>query len=112
MAELDSPYLALLKDRINLRDIPFSDRGSRLLVFQGKDHFEIKLAERWFKIDQQLASYRQRPPILDEWHFTDEHGTPLELEITTYPQRIDCRSSLGTFSIVFADTESLLITLP
>jgi putative isomerase len=112
MTELDSPYLALLKNRIDLRHIPFSERGSRLLVFQDNDHLQIKLAERWFKIDQQLSSYRQRPPILDEWRFTDEHGTPLELEITTYPHRIDCRSSSGTFSIVFADTESLLITLP
>jgi putative isomerase len=112
MTDWSSPYLELLKNRINLRQIPFSERGSRLLLFQDNDHFQIKLAERWFKIDQQLSSYRQRPPILDEWRFTDEHGMPLELEITTYPHRIDCHSSLGTFSIVFADTESLLITLP
>src|SRR5512136_2674963 len=102
MTELDSPYLALLKDRINLTRIPFSERGSRLLLFQDNDHFQIKLAERWFKIDQQLSSYRQRPPILDEWRFTDERGAPLELEIVTYPHRIDCRSAAGTFSIVFA----------
>ena len=112
MIELESPYLALLKDRINLTRIPFSERGSRLLLFQADDHFQIKLAERWFKIDQQLSSYRQRPPILDEWRFTDEHGTPLKLDITTYPHRIDCHSASGTFSIVFADTETLLITLP
>ena len=112
MTELDSPYLALLKNRINLTRIPFSERGSRLLLFQDDDHFQIKLAERWFKIDQQLSSYRQRPPILDEWRFTDEHGTPLKLDITTYPHRIDCHSASGTFSIVFADTETLLITLP
>jgi putative isomerase len=112
MSDWSSPYLELLKNRVNLRQIPFSERGSRLLVFQSNDHLQIKLAERWFKIDQQLSSYRQRPPILDEWRFTDEHGAPLELEITTYPHRIDCRSAIGTFSIVFADTESLLITLP
>jgi glycogen debranching enzyme len=34
------------------------------------------------------------------------------LDITTYPHRIDCRSESGAFSIVFADTETLLITLP
>jgi len=112
MSDWSSPYLELLRNRINLRHIPFSERGSRLLLFQDGDHLQIKLAERWFKIDQQLSSYRQRPPILDEWRFTDEHGVPLDLEITTYPHRIDCHSSLGTFSIVFADTESLLITLP
>ncbi|NTU64650.1 MAG: hypothetical protein HGB05_14925, partial [Chloroflexi bacterium] len=112
MNDWSSPYLELLKNRINLRRIPFSERGSRLLVFQDNDHLQIKLAERWFKIDQQLSSYRQRPPILDEWRFTDEHGAPLELEITTFPHRLECHSSVGTFSIVFADTESLLITLP
>src|SRR5512134_3969449 len=112
MSDWSSPYLELLKNRINLHQIPFSERGSRLLVFQDHDHFQIKLAERWFKIDQQLSSYRQRPPILDEWCFTDEHGTPLELAVTTYPHRLDCQSALGTFSIVFADTETLLITLP
>ena len=26
-----------------------------------------------------------------------EHGAPLELEVTTYPHRIDCHSSQGTF---------------
>lgn len=112
MSDWSSPYLELLKNRINLTHIPFSERGSRLLLFQDRDHFQIKLAERWFKIDQQLSSYRQRPPILDEWRFTDEHSTPLDLDITTYPHRIDCHSSAGDFSIVFADVESLLITLP
>ncbi|HSD83792.1 MAG TPA: trehalase family glycosidase [Anaerolineae bacterium] len=112
MNELDSPYLTLLKDRIDLRQIPFSERGSRLLLFQDGDHLQIKLAERWFKIDQQLTSYRQRPPLLDEWRFTDGDGTPLKLEITTYPHRLDCRSAVGTFSIVFADAETLVITLP
>src|SRR5512139_1448794 len=112
MNNWSSPYLELLRNRINLRQIPFSERRSRLLLFQDNDHLQIRLAERWFKRDQQLSSYRQRPPILDEWRFTDEHGAPLGLEITTYPHRIDCHSSLGTFSIVFADSESLLITLP
>jgi glycogen debranching enzyme len=112
MTDWSSPYLELLKNRINLRDIPFSERGSRLLLFQDNDHFQIKLAERWFKIDQQLSSYRQRPPIVDDWRFTDGHGTPLDLKIDTYPHRIDCHSASGTFSVVFADTESLLITLP
>ena len=107
-----SPYLELLKNRINLQTIPFSERGSRLMVFRGNEHFAIKLAERWFKVDQQLASYRTRPPILDDWVFVDGDGTPLPLEITTYPDRIECRSKVGTFTIVFADTETLLITLP
>ena len=64
---LDSPYLNLLKNRINLRQIPFSERASRLMVFQSDHHFTIKLAERWFKLQGQLAAYRERPPLIDRW---------------------------------------------
>ena len=67
----DSPFLALLKNRINLHHIPFSERGSRLLVFRKDDYLQVRLAERWFKRDRQLSSYRQRPPLVDEWRFTD-----------------------------------------
>lgn len=65
LTEVSSPYLALLKNRINLRQIPFSERGSRLMVFRSENHFLVRLAERWFKLDQQLSSYRQRPPLID-----------------------------------------------
>ncbi len=83
-----------------------------MLLFQTDHQFSISLAERWFKIDQQLSSYRQRPPIIDEWMFTDEAGNPLELDITSYPHRIDCYTARGVFTISFVDTETLLITLP
>lgn len=108
----DCPYLNLLKDRINLRQIPFSERGSRLMVFQENHHLQIRLAERWFKREGQLAAYRDRPPLIDEWRFTDGEGRPLELELTTYPHRIDCHTVVGTFSLIFVDTETLLVTLP
>src|SRR5512143_342741 len=68
---LASPYLRLLKNRINLRQIPFSDRASRLLLFQANHHFTIRLAERWFKLAGQLAAYRERPPLIDHLVFTD-----------------------------------------
>ncbi|MBP7689243.1 MAG: hypothetical protein KA765_15105 [Thermoflexales bacterium] len=112
MTASGSPYLALLKNRINLREIPFSERGSRLLIFQTDQHFAVRLAERWFKVDQKLSSYRQRPPLIDEWCFTDEIGTPLAFTVTTYPHRVDAHTSRGTFTIVFEDTETLLIVLP
>jgi hypothetical protein len=112
MLKSDSPYLAVLKDRINLSQIPFSERGSRLLIFKTNHHFNVRLAERWFKVDQQLAGYRDRPPIIDEWCLTDESGIPLELDMTTYPHRIDCRTARGVFTIAFVDTETLLLTLP
>ncbi len=108
----DSPYLTLLKNRINLRQIPFSERGSRLLVFHSDHHLLVRLAERWFKRDQQLTSYRERPPIIDNWTFIDEDGQPLDFKLVTYPHRIDCQTQVGTFSLTYLDSETLLISLP
>jgi glycogen debranching enzyme len=108
----DSPYLNLLKNRINLRQIPFSERGSRLMVFRGNHHLQIRLAERWFKREGQLTAYRDRPPLIDEWCFTDGEGRSLELELTTYPHRIDCHTAIGAFTLTFVDTETLFLALP
>ncbi len=91
-----SPFLNALKDRINLRHIPFSDRGSRLMVFRQNDHLQVRLAERWFKLDHQLSSYRNALP------FT----------ATTYPHCIIFHTAVGDYWLVFVDQETLLLTLP
>ena len=108
----NSPYLQLLKNRINLGRIPFSERSSRLMLFHSGSHFTVRLAERWFKVEGSLSAYRKRPPLIDHWTFTDGDGQPLDLEITTYPHGVDCSTRIGRFSLIFADTESLLVTLP
>ena len=74
-----SPYLALLKNRVNLNQVPFSERGARLMLFRADNHFKIRLAERWFKLDNQLAGYRTRAPIVDAWTLTDATGDALPL---------------------------------
>jgi glycogen debranching enzyme len=107
-----SEYLNLLKDRINLRQIPFSERGSRLLIFQVGQHLTFRLAERWFKREGQLDAYRQRAPLIEGWIFTDKDGHPLDVKLTTYPHRIDFETSIGTFSLAFVDAETVLLTLP
>lgn len=107
-----SPFLLSLKNRIDLYTIPFSERGSRLLVFRGDNFLRVRLAERWFKLDQKLSSYRQRPPIVDELCFTDEAGQILPVELSSYPHRVDSQTPLGVFTVTFADNETLLITLP
>ncbi len=112
MSDIRSPYLELLKNRIDLHQIPFSDRGSRLLVFQSDHSLQVRLAERWFKLDQKLSSYRQRPPLIEHWKFTDEHGNPLTYEMATYPHRLDFRTPIGMFSLCFVDTETILFLLP
>jgi hypothetical protein len=72
----------------------------------------VRLAERWFKREGQLSSYRQRPPLLDEWRFTDDAGRPLAFELTTYPHCVDCQTARGVFSLTFVDAETLLVALP
>ncbi len=102
----------MLKNRINLRQIPFSERGSRLLIFRSDHYLQVRLAERWFKIDQQLASYRQRAPLIDRWQLTNGEGQPLDFELVTYPHRLDFQTSIGAFRLAFVDTETLLLVLP
>lgn len=108
----ESPFLDLLRDRINLSDIPFSERGSRLMVFRSGRGLAVRLAERWFKVDQKLSGYRQRPPLLDAWTFTDGDGQALDLEPSTWPHRVDLATRAGLFSLVFVDPETLMLRLP
>ena len=109
---LDSPYLKLLKNRIDLRHVPFTERGSRLLIYRNDDHFCIRLAERWYKRTGQLSAYRQRPPIIEQFQFTNEQGEPLKIEVSSYPHCLECQTDIGNFTLTFCDPETLLLTLP
>lgn len=106
------PWQDLLRDRITLQRVPFSDRSSRLMLFREGDALRVRLAERWFKLDSQLSSYRTRPPILSDLAFEDERGNRLALEQTTWPHRIEFRCAAGTIHVTFVDPETLLFTLP
>ena len=112
MLTFQSPYLELLKDYINLRDVPFTERGSRLLVFRTNSHFAVRLAERWHKRDQRLSAYRNRPPIIDQWALTDEHGNSLDFELVTRPDCLEMKTTLGNFSMFFLDAETIMLLLP
>lgn len=107
-----SSYLIQLKNRINLRQIPFSERGARLMVFDTGDHFAVRLAERWFARSGDLAAYRQRPPIVQDLCFTDEAGRALAWNLTTYPHCVECSTTAGTFTVAFIDAETLIVALP
>ena len=112
MSAPDSPYLELLKNRINLLDVPFTERGSRLLVFRDGSRLLFRLAERWLKRAGQLSAYRSRPPILEDWAFTDGEGKPLAATLTTYPHRLDVNTAPGLYTLAFVDTETILVVLP
>jgi putative isomerase len=53
-----------LHNRIDLVNIPYTDRGSRLLLFRKGNELLIRLAERWTKWEKEYGHYRQRPPVI------------------------------------------------
>ncbi len=112
MTSHHSPYLDLLKNRIDLRSIPFSERGSRMMVFRSDNHLTVRLAERWYSADQQLEGYLQRAPLIKDLCLTDDTGQPLDLTIETYPHQLDIHTHVGDFTLIFHDAETLLLTLP
>lgn len=102
----------LLHNRIDLKHIPFTDRGSRLLLFQESNTLFIRLAERWVKWEDQVGHYRQRPPIISDMVITNTDGTPLELTADTYPHLARIVTPLGNFDWVFVEPEAMLVCLP
>jgi len=109
-----SPHLERLKDRINITSVPFSDRGSRLLVFAQPDRnrLYIKLAERLTSIQPGLEGYGSRPPYIQDFCFVDGNGRELDYHLSTYPHALLFQTRLGTFSLTFHDNKVLAAGLP
>ena len=107
-----SEFITLLKDRIDLTHIPFSDRLARIMLFRRGDSFDIRLAERWEKQEAQLGSYRQRHPIVAALQLIGPEGDPVPFELTTYPHQLVLNTRLGTVGCAFADPETLYFALP
>src|SRR5690242_8779178 len=112
MNRTQSVFLERLRGRVNVEQIPFSERGSRLLVFRRTQQFYIRLAERWAKWEAEVGHYRKRRPVLDNLELTDENGVPLELDITAYPHAIFVQTRIGEFWLAFLDEETLYLKLP
>ncbi len=104
--------IELLKNRVDLQQIPFTERGSRLLVQRRESLLSIRLTERWVKIDPRVSGYRERPPIVDDFTFLDADGNPLTFELESYPGRQIFHTRVGDFILVFTDIETLLLTIP
>jgi len=111
MTEPSSPFLKQLRGCITLETVPFSDRGSRLLVFRDASRLDIRLAERWAKWEAEVGNYRHRAPIVDDIALTDENGAPLDFEFTAYPHAIYFKTRCGEFVLTFVDEETLYLKL-
>lgn len=99
--------LALLEDRIDLRAIPFTERGSRLLVGRGAGGLRVSLAERWPRRDG-VDAVSTRPELLSELRVADGDGRPRGAEFTSYPHALFG----GDVRITFVDEATLLLALP
>ncbi len=112
--QLTSPALKILKNRIDITRVPFSDRGSRLLVYQesSKSRLYVKLAERLTGLEANIEAYLRRPPFIRNLCIVDENGQALEFEVVTFPHIIYFKTRLGDFGLVFHDKRTLVFGLP
>jgi putative isomerase len=94
----------LLKNRIDLQSVPFTDRESRFLLFHSQGKFCLSLAEYETPLEDTK--------VLSEGCFTDKRGIPLRCDISSYPDRLECQTTQGLFIISFVDAETLMIALP
>lgn len=111
---MNASLLTLLQNQIDITHVPFSDRGSRLLVYQYVDRSRlfVKLAERLIRIEPGLESYLQRPPFIDELCFIDGGGEPLEFETDTSAEMLRFRTGVGRFELAFQEADTLALSLP
>jgi putative isomerase len=109
-----SPYLNLLRNHIDITQVPFSDRGSRLLIFQKPNHCHllVKLAERLTDLQPDIDAYRRRPPFIRDLYLVDKTGELLEFEVETAPHILYLRTRLGDFGLAFQDNTTLAFGLP
>ncbi|MDY0018493.1 MAG: trehalase family glycosidase [Anaerolineae bacterium] len=109
-----SPHLNLLRNRIDITHVPFSDRGSRLLVFQDPDRSTlfIKLAERLTTLQPDIDAYRLRPPFIRNLELIDEKGAALSFEVVSYPHVLYFHTTAGDFGLTFQDGQTLALGLP
>lgn len=107
-------FLQLLKNQIDITHVPFSDRGSRILVYQyvNRPTFYVKLAERLIHVEPGIESYLRRPPFMDELCLIDEEGQVLDFNLTTSAEILQFETRLGNFYLAFQDANTLAFGLP
>lgn len=106
--------LDYLHNKIDICRVPFSDIGSRLLVFQvlGQSEIYIKLAERLTGIEPGLGTYKERPPFIQELKFLNEDGIKIDFVTISSPEILKFETSSGLFGLTFQDTETIAIGVP
>ena len=108
------PNINLLRNQIDYTKVPFSDRGSRLLVFLSdeRQNYYIRLAERLTSVEPDIEAYLKRPPFIQNLKLVDEKNEPIKFEITTYPHIIYMETELGDYGLTFLDNQTIVFGLP
>ena len=115
MAEIiTSPSLNLLRNQLDFARVPFSDRGSRLLVLLNpeRSNLLIRLAERLASLEADVEAYLNRPPFIHDLTLIDENEDPLKFETMNYPHMIFFDTELGDFALTFLDDQTLALGIP
>lgn len=109
-----SDYMNILQNHIDITKVPFSDRGSRLLIFRYADQnsLYVKLAERLTQLDADIEAYLRRPPFIQNMVLIDSDGRILDFEVTSSPSRLELNTRLGIFEIVFQNKQTIAFGLP
>lgn len=107
-------YLELLKNHIDITRVPFSDRGSRLLVFRYPQlsGLYVKLAERLVQLESDIEAYLHRPPFIQGLYLTDQDGVELDFEIETSPSLLTFHTRIGDFYLAFQNERTLTFGYP
>jgi putative isomerase len=111
---LTAPSINLLRNQIDFTRVPFSDRGSRLLVFLNPEmsNIYIRLAERLATLEADIEAYTRRAPFIYDLTLIDADGEPLKYETTTYPHTIFFNTEIGDFGLAYLDDQTLAFGLP
>jgi len=106
--------LEIVGARLDLTTVPFTERGSRILVFRDPNGFRlhVRLSERWPKLEYAEGTYRVRPPLVKEVELLDRDGQPLRWDLVSYPHQLVFRTPAGTFHLCFASPELLALRPP
>lgn len=107
-------YLNLLSNLTDLVRTPFSDRGSRILLYRNPDRSSlyIKLAERLSNLFPNNETYLGQAPFIKNLNVIDADGQALDFELTCSPDRVQLLTQLGTVEIVFQDGQTIAFGLP
>lgn len=107
-------YFSLLTNHIDIRHVPFSERGSRILVYRYLDQnaIYIRLAERLTNLESNIEAYLNRLPFIQDLFFIDEKKQAIDFTVTSTPNRLLFHTHLGDMELIFQDQHIIAVSLP